>query len=199
MLELRQRLLKDNILMLLRNHNHAVTVTENDVSRVHLDAAAMYRHIQLCQTLLHCTGGIVGADKYRESQLPDILCVTAAAVNHHTGKAVPLTCGCHNISEMTGIGITVHIQDQYISRLRCIDGLMQCQIVAGIALCREGSAYHLHFGIHRLDGGVHNALIRGIIVVVCDISCRQLDQLLLPFFCKIHIRYLPIAASVTLP
>jgi hypothetical protein len=94
--------------------------------------------------------------------------------------------GVVNITEVTTLIIASEVAHQHVAWLGCIDALMDREIVAGLALHRDGAAQHMALGIDGLDAGVHHTLPWYGIVVVSHIAGGQHRKLLTLFLGQFH-------------
>ena len=177
---------KHLVLVLPGNDNHAVAITEHDVTVVNFYTATDDGHTDRPECGLHRTGRIDAAGKDRESHFPDILGITAASIQYHTRKPAYLACKSHNIAEVTALVVASEFTHQHIAGLGGIDALMDRKVIAGLALHRDGATEHMALGIDGLNTGVHYALTGSGMIVVSHISGGQNCELLTFFLGQFH-------------
>ena len=162
------------IFYFLRDNYYAVAVAQYDVSRFDLYSAAVNRNIHLAQACLYSAGGIQASYEYRKSEFNDILCISAASIDDHACDAAYFACQSHDVTEVAAASITVAVKYQDITGLCCVNTLMQCKVISGIALYCYSTAYHMAFRIQRLNCSVHNALSGYRIIIISYITCGKL-------------------------
>src|SRR3954454_19662581 len=140
-----------------RNDDYAVRVADDQVARLHHDAAGGDRIVDLARTAVERADRRHALPEDREvAERADAGEVADQAVDEETGGAAVTRLRRDQVAEHGGHGRSARVNDHHVAGLQDVEALVHHQVVAGVDLHRAGGADQLDVRIgESLDRRLH--------------------------------------------
>ena len=140
------------------HHHDAALVGDDDVARIHRDAAAAHRHAEFAgeADALGGDGGKAAAPQ-RHLVLAHFADVGGDAVDDHAGEAGDLARVGDQAAERGVAMVAATVDHQHVARPHLAERIADDGAVHAGRAHRHRRAGDAHVGLHRADAGIHEA------------------------------------------